>query len=108
MNKYNTLNIGFSGDRTENVIWRLQHGELEKINPKIALLLIGTNNTDGNHFPTINNSYELEEAIWKICEIIKEKLPNTEILLLGILPYGNNIPNFRNTLNQKTNKLISK
>ena len=107
LDKYNTINMGFSGDRTENVIWRLQNGELANINPKVALLLIGTNNTDGNNFPTINYPDELEEAIWKICKIIEEKLPNTEILLLGIFPFGRNIPNFRNTLILKTNKLIS-
>ncbi len=107
LEKYNTINMGFSGDRTENVIWRLQNGELENINPKVALLLIGTNNTDGHHFPTINYPNELEEATWKICEIIREKLPNTEILLMGILPFGRKIPNYRNTINKETNKLIS-
>ena len=107
LDKYNTINMGFSGDRTENVIWRLENGELENINPKVALLLIGTNNTDGHHFPTINYPKELEEATWKICEIIREKLPNTEILLMGILPFGRNIPNYRNTINKETNKLIS-
>jgi len=107
-NKYNTLNMGFSGDRTENVIWRLQNGELENINPKVAIVLIGTNNTDGNNYPTINYPNELDEATWKICEIIREKLHETEIILLGIFPFGRNIPNFRNTINQKTNELISK
>ena len=106
--KYRALNMGFSGDRTENVIWRLQNGELENINPKVAIVLIGTNNTDGNNYPTINYPNELEEATWKICEIIREKLPDTEIILLGIFPFGRNIPNFRNTINQKTNELISK
>ena len=107
LDKYNTLNLGFSGDRTENVIWRLQNGELENINPKVALVLIGINNTDGNNCPTINFPNELEEATWKICEIISEKLPNTEILLMGILPFGRNIPNYRNTINIETNKLVS-
>ncbi len=108
LDKYHTLNMGFSGDRTENVIWRLQNGELENINPKVALVLIGTNNTDGNNFPTINYPNELKEATWKICEIIREKLPETEILLLGMLPFGKHIPNFRNTINKETNGLISK
>ncbi len=107
LDKYNALNMGFSGDRTENVIWRLQNGELENINPNVALVLIGTNNTDGNNYPTINYPNELEEATWKICEIIREKLPNTEILLMGILPFGRNIPNFRNSINIETSKLIS-
>lgn len=107
LNKYNALNMGFSGDRTENVIWRLQNGELENINPKVALLLIGTNNTDGNNYPTINYPDELEEATWKICEIIREKLPDTEILIMGILPFGRKIPNFRNSINIETSKLVA-
>jgi len=108
LNKYNTFNMGFSGDRTENVIWRLQNGELDNIDPRVALVLIGTNNTDGNNFPTINYPNEIEEATWKICEIIKEKLPKIEILLLAILPFGEYIPNYRNTIIERTNKLLAK
>ncbi len=108
LNKYKTLNLGFSGDRTENVIWRLLNGEIDGIHPKVAVVLIGTNNTDGNNYPTINTAPELAEGIWKICQIIKKKLPETQILLLGISPFGQNLPNYRNTINQNVNKLISK
>ncbi|SDM71505.1 GDSL-type esterase/lipase family protein [Kriegella aquimaris] len=107
LNKYHTVNMGISGDRTENVIWRLQNGSLEKVEPKVAIVLIGTNNTDGNHYMTVSKPEQLAEGIWKICDIIGEKLPNTKILLMGILPYGYN-PNHRNELNKSTNELISK
>ena len=107
LNKYHTVNMGISGDRTENVIWRLQNGSLEKVEPKVAIVLIGTNNTDGNHYMTVSTPEQLSEGIWKICDIIGEKLPNTKILLMGILPYGYN-PNHRNELNKSTNELISK
>ncbi len=105
LNQYRAVNMGFSGDRTENVIWRLENGELEGIHPKVALLLIGTNNTDGNHYEKVTQPEELSEAIWKICEIIREKLPETEILLMGILPYGYK-PNYRDHINKMTNKII--
>ncbi len=88
LNDLDAVNMGISGDRTENVIWRLQNGAIDGINPKVATLLIGTNNTDGNHYLEISTAEELAEGIWKICEIIREKLPDTEIVLLGILPYG--------------------
>ena len=104
---FDAVNMGISGDRTENVIWRLQNGLLEGINPKVATLLIGTNNTDGNHYLEISTPEELSEGIWKICSIIREKLPDTEIVLLGILPYGYK-PNHRDELNKASNRIISK
>jgi beta-glucosidase len=107
LNQYHTGNLGISGDRTENVIWRLQNGALENIHPRVALILIGTNNTDGNHYLRISSAEELEGAIWRICEIIREKLPDTKILLMGILPYGYK-ENHRNNINKATNALISK
>ena len=106
LDKYNAVNMGFSGDRTENVIWRLQNGEIDGIDPKLALVLIGTNNTDGKHYLNITQPEELAEGIWEICRIIREKLPNTQILLLGIFPYGYK-PNYRDNLNKTTNNIIS-
>ncbi|QTE21425.1 GDSL-type esterase/lipase family protein [Polaribacter cellanae] len=107
LDTYKTINMGISGDRTENVIWRLKNGALENINPKVAVLLIGTNNTDGNHYLTVSTPEELAGGIKKICTIINEKLPNTKILLMGILPYGYK-PNHRDQINKATNKIISK
>lgn len=72
----------------------------------MALVLIGTNNTDGNHFLNISTPEELAGGIWKIFEILGEKLPGTKIILLGILPYGYR-PNHRNNINKATNSLIS-
>jgi lysophospholipase L1-like esterase len=107
LNALNAVNLGISGDRTENVIWRLLNGEIDGINPKVATLLIGTNNTDGNNYLEISTPDELAEGIWKICTIIREKLPKTEIVLLGILPYGYK-PNHRDETNKATNKIIAK
>jgi lysophospholipase L1-like esterase len=76
------LNLGIWGDRTQNVIWRLQNGNYEKIKPSLAVILIGTNNIDEN------SPAEIALGIKKILDIIAEKTPDTKILLLGILPRG--------------------
>lgn len=107
LNDLDAVNMGISGDRTENVIWRLQNGLLDGINPKVATLLIGTNNTDGNHYLEISTPEELAEGIWKICSILREQLPDIEIVLIGILPYGYK-PNHRDEINKATNTIISK
>jgi lysophospholipase L1-like esterase len=75
------LNLGFSGDTTANVLWRLDHGELNGLHPKLAVVLIGTNNT------ALGQSAEdTELGIDAVVKDIEHRLPETKILLLGILP----------------------
>lgn len=107
LDQYQTLNMGISGNRTENVLWRIENGTLEGINPKVLVLLIGSNNTDGNHYETISTADELTEGIWTICEKVKKKLPKTKIIVMGILPYGYKA-NHRNNINLAVNSRVSK
>lgn len=75
------LNLGFSGDTTANVLWRLDHGEVAGLHPKLAVVLIGTNNT------ALGQSAEdTETGIDAVVKDIEHRLPETKILLLGILP----------------------
>ena len=78
------LNLGFSGDTTEHVLWRLDHGEVDGLHPKAAVLLIGTNNT-GNFNETAEQT---EAGIDAVIGDMEQKLPATKILLLSILPSG--------------------
>jgi lysophospholipase L1-like esterase len=78
--KYKTLNIGIGGDRTQHVIWRLQNGEVEGISPKVAMLMIGTNNLGGN------TDEEIVAGITACVKTIHAKLPKTKVLLLGVFP----------------------
>lgn len=73
------LNLGFRGDQTQHVLWRLENGQIDGISPKIAVLLIGTNNLS-------HTAQEVADGIEAICNTIKRKLPKTKILLLAILP----------------------
>ena len=75
------LNLGFSGDTTANVLWRLDHGEVEGLHPKLAVVLIGTNNT-----ATGQTAEDTELGIDAVIKDLEHRLPDTKILLLGILP----------------------
>ncbi len=77
------LNLGFSGDTTANVLWRLDHGEVDGLHPKAAVLLIGTNNTSSHWNQTAEQT---ESGIDAVVADLEERLPDTNILLLGILP----------------------
>jgi len=73
--------FGISGDCTQHVLWRLQNGELDTIQPKAVVLLIGTNNITMGNSPE-----EIAQAVSAIIAEIRKHLPATRILLLGILP----------------------
>jgi len=77
-----TINLGIGGDRTEHVIWRLTHGNLNGIKPKVAVLMIGTNNT--GHLMEAPD--EAAAGVQSILEILSEKLPQTTIVLHGLFP----------------------
>lgn len=75
-------NFGIGGDRTEHVLWRIQNGELDGISPKVAMLMIGTNNSGANSAPQIS------EGIAAIVKHLRTKTPSTKILLLAVFPRG--------------------
>ncbi len=83
------LNLGIGGDRTEHVLWRMEHGELDGIKPKAVVLMIGTNNTgkerDGK---PRNTTPEIAEGVTAVVKGLRAKLPQSKILLLAIFPRG--------------------
>jgi lysophospholipase L1-like esterase len=78
-----TLNLGFSGDTTAHVLWRLDHGEVDGLHPKVAVVLIGTNNTSQSNHHTAEQT---EAGIDAVVSGLENRLPGTKILLMGILP----------------------
>ena len=83
-------NFGISGDRTQHVLWRIDHGELDGIQPKVVVLMIGTNNT-GKEKDTgkpRNSVPETVAGVQAVVRDIRARLPQSKILLLGIFPRG--------------------
>lgn len=77
--KYNTLNLGIGGDRTEHVLWRVQNGEFDGLDPKAVVMMIGTNNSG-------SPADEIIAGIKCDVDAIHAKVPNAKILLLGVFP----------------------
>lgn len=96
------INLGIGGDRTEHVIWRLTHGNLGKIQPKVAVVMIGTNNT--GHFD--QEPSEVAAGIQRILEILSQRLPETKIVLHGIFPRGADSLDEKRLNNIAINQLI--
>lgn len=76
------LNLGFIGDATSHLLWRITHGELEGLHPKAAVILIGANNLGRLHWPAADDVRGIEAVV----EAVRARLPGTRILLLGVLP----------------------
>lgn len=100
--RYDALNLGFSADRTEHVLWRLQQGEIDGIAPQVAVLMIGTNNTgDRRHDPAVTAA-----GVRRVIDEIRLRLPTTRILLLGIFPRGARPDDALRAINEQVNARI--
>lgn len=78
----NAFNLGFSGDRTEHVLWRIANGALDSMKPRLVVLLIGTNNTGHRMDPAEHTA----AGVGQIVESLRARLPNARVLLLGLFP----------------------
>ena len=94
-------NFGIGGDRTEHVLWRIQHGELEGIEPKVAVLMIGTNNVSSS------TPDEIAQGITAIVKDLRSQKPKTKILLLGVFPRSEKPSSVRDRL-KSVNERIAK
>ena len=97
--KWNPVNAGFSGDQTGHVLWRLEHGNIDGINPKVAVLMIGTNNSNGSDY----TAEEIAEGIEAIVCTLRTELPDTKLLMLAIFPRSSSIQKYDKTQNATFN-----
>jgi beta-glucosidase len=82
--KRKAINMGVGGDRTQHVLWRFENGQLDGIKAKVAVVMIGTNNSNNQD----NTENENLEGVTAIVQQIRTRQPNTKIILLGIFPRG--------------------
>jgi lysophospholipase L1-like esterase len=101
--KRNAVNLGIGGDRTQHVLWRLDHGNIDGIAPKLAIMMIGTNNSNG----TDNTAEEIAAGIEAIVKKLRAKLPQTKVLILAIFPRGEK-PNPQREKNAKASQIAAK
>ena len=100
--KRNAANFGVSGDRTENVLWRLDHGNFDGLSPKLIVVMIGTNNTGHRKDPAA----ETAAGVGAILDRLKVKCPKSKILLLAIFPRGETKTDELRVINDEANTLI--
>ena len=96
---YRILNLGYGGDRTSHAVWRLANGELEGYKAKLFQVMIGTNNRDGA-------PGETAAGVKRVLELIREKHPESKIVLLPIFPRGATADDARRVFNEKVNAVI--
>jgi len=110
----NAANFGIGGDRTEHVLWRLEHGNFDGLKPKEIVIMIGTNNTGHQGRP----QKELDGAVYQctaqqtadgvkaIITKLQAKCPEAKILLLAIFPRGATPEDKLRKQNEETNAII--
>lgn len=94
------MNAGIGGDRTQHILWRLDNGYVEGISPKLTVLMIGTNNFGAN------TPDEIAKGIKACVAKIREKLPNTKVLVLAVFPRGEKPDDALRVKNLAVNALI--
>ena len=84
---HGAMNLGFAGDRTYNVLWRLRHGEVDGLAPQQIVVLIGTNNLNAGHLePHAEAAEQVSSGILAVVDELHARMPSARVLVLSILP----------------------
>ena len=105
---WNAANFGWGGDTIQNILWRLHNGELDKVNPKVIVVMAGTNNIGSTLAAGGDEAKvaDIARGLQAVLEICREKAPDAVIVLMGITPRHDN-PAFMATIN-KVNERIAR
>jgi lysophospholipase L1-like esterase len=96
--QWRTVNFGISGDRTQHVIWRIENGNFENIEPRAVVLMIGTNNSKDN------TPKEIADGVMAIVQRINDLAPRTKVLILAIFPRGMHPDDMRRRTNAQATR----
>lgn len=102
---FTAANFGISGERTEQVLWRFEHGNLDgKLNPKVMVFMLGTNNTGHRK----DKPEEIAAGVGAIMKTFHARFPKAKILLLAIFPRGATATDPLRVNNEAANALLAK
>jgi lysophospholipase L1-like esterase len=87
---WNAGNFGWGADRIENILWRLEHGELDGVNPKVIVLLAGTNNV-GTEPADDARVADITASMKALIAFCRAKAPAATIVLTAIFPRNDNL-----------------
>jgi len=87
---WNAANFGWGADRIENILWRLQHGELDGVNPKVIVVLAGINNV-GVEPGGPEKVADITRGLKTIVEVCQQKAPQSTLIMTGIFPRNDNL-----------------
>ena len=90
---WNAANFGWGGDTIQNILWRLDNGELDGVNPKVIVLLAGTNNVGNAAAPGGDEDKvaDITKGLQAIVRMLQTKAPDATIIVTGIFPRNDNI-----------------
>jgi lysophospholipase L1-like esterase len=83
---WNAADFGWGADMTQNILWRLENGELDGVNPKVVVVLAGTNNVGA-----LASAGDVTRGLEAIVRLIQTKAPAATVILMGIFPRNDNL-----------------
>ncbi|HEU4779307.1 MAG TPA: GDSL-type esterase/lipase family protein [Steroidobacteraceae bacterium] len=90
---WNAANFGWGADQTQHMLWRLKNGELDGLNPKVVVIMAGTNNV-GSATPLGDSRERADEVARGVAAVVREirqRVPNATVVVTGITPRNDNI-----------------